>query len=265
MQLKPKIERFLRSAVYDEEEPFTGFHINHCPSGGKPSPVKRRTFAEPQGVEDVETVADEIVQVTTDDATGMGGVQRYQVIPLFGGKAKGRLMIRVEGYSDGEFDEFDSEGPSNRGLVAQQMRHNEALIKSSHAAFGGIMTQMQRLLMSQSQHIEKLLEQRMEDFKAIEEAQSAKHEREMEMLQLAGKEERNAKLFEQGSLLLPAIVNRIGGKKLLPEKATPEMTMLKGFVESVTPEQFNKLLGIFQPGQQIALVELMQSFSTEEG
>ena len=118
---------------------------------------------------------------------------------------------------------------------------------------------MQRTISRQNEHIEKLLADRRETFEITEDLKSQKHERELMSLETENREKRYADMFEKASLLLPAVVNRVSGKKLLPETVSPMQDMLKGLAESLTPEQLTKIMPTLKPEQQIALLEFIEA------
>lgn len=260
---KQKLERFIRRALFnDNRDPLEKLKLSHCPQGGKPTPVWNKAFDD-AGPDDIDPAVQELLQVVTDDASGMGGVQRYILIATVGGETHSRLSFRMQGY-DETFDDVNSEGPNSTGLIAQQMRHNEALAKSSHMAMGGTLQIMHRLLDRTMKHNERLLEQRMEAFEAIEEARSEKHEREMEMMEAISKQEMKTGIMEKVSLMLPTVVNKMSGKALLPETTTPKDEMLKAIVHSLRPEQVSKLQEVLDMEQLLPLLELIKTYQEEE-
>lgn len=143
--------------------------------------------------------------------------------------------------------------------MGQLMRHNEAVMRTAMMSTSQNMTMMQRTIGRQNEHIEKLLEDRRENFEMVEGLKSEHHERELASIEHEGREKRYSEMFEKASLLLPAVVNRISGKKLLPEHVSPMQDMLKTFAESFTPEQLSDIVPRLKPEQQIAFLEFMDA------
>lgn len=261
---KAKIERFIRRAIFnDNQAPLEKLSLSHCPQGGKPVPVWSKPFEDGADAEHIDPVLQELMQVVTDDASGMGGVQRYILVAKVGGETHGRLSFRMQGY-DETIDDINSEGPNSTGLIAQQMRHNEALAKSSHMAMGGVLQYMTRLLDKTMKHNEKLMEQRLEDFATVEEAMSRKHERDMEMMEAVSKQELKSGIIEKVGLMLPTVVNRISGQNVLPATTSPKDEMLKSIIHSLRPDQLEKLQQVLDVEQLLPLLELMKTYQAEE-
>jgi hypothetical protein len=173
--------------------------------------------------------------------------------------------MRVEGI-DENLDEGsgDAEPPTKHGVAQQQMRHNEVLMKTFANTVGSAVQTMQRTISRQADQIENLLSDRLAGIQVIEEAMSRKHEREMELIREGSSQERKDKLAEKAMMLLPVITNKLTGQKLLGGGESPREQMLKDFVSSLEPGQFQHIQQGLGPEQLIVLVNLLQSFRAEE-
>jgi len=194
-----------------------------------------------------------------DDAEGLGGLQRYLVVALdTGGAQLGRCTIRYSVAEEGG-DEIDSEPATPKGLISQQMRHTEAIMRTHTMGTAGIIQAQQRTIVRQQETIETLVKDRMESLGTIESLMTEKHRRDMESQQQVFRQKLMADTFDRVKLLLPAVVNRIAGKTVLPERHTPEAMMVRGLVDSMTADQLDSFRSVLKPEQILALTELMQA------
>ena len=265
---RKKLERWLRAQCFGEhDEPLSRIVIKHSAQGSKGSQVAEHKI-DKVGSDDLPELMETLLQSVMDDASGMGGQQRYILEAFHGNTFTARHAMRVEGYDDSlDGDSQELEPATNKGLVAQSQRHAEVLMKSFANSLGATFQTTQRIIAKQQDTIESLLDKRMKDFLMVEEAMTRKHEREVEMLQLVSGEERKDKMIEQGmdslKTLGPAVINRIAGKDVLPAP-NPQMLLLKGFVETISNDQLMKMAHALEPHQQIAFFELLKTFQPTE-
>jgi hypothetical protein len=265
-----RLERWLRQQFFgDHEETLERFVVRHSPSGTKGSIVLEKKIVDRVTEDDLNGIVTELLDVVESDASGMGGLQRYAIDAMREGREtpSGRFTCRVTGHDDSVDDDndvVDTEAPTKHGLISQQMRHNEALVKTLAQILGSTANSMQRTIAQQAEHIERLQEQRFKSFDVIESALSEQHRREMEMLQLSSGEDRKDKAVEKALTLLPAIVNRVSGRKLLPEASSPRDIMLKDLIASLEGDQFEKIATSLKPEQQILFIELLKAFKSDE-
>lgn len=273
---KKRLERWLRQQFFQGESPASLF-IRHARAGSNKGTLVQEFKVESKvDTDSISTLADSLLECLDADAAGLGGLQRYVVesyCPADDGgerelKFKGRFACRIAGH-DEEHDEdggdqFDTEGPNNTGLMAQQMRHNEVLAKQLTQSSGAMLNTMARIIDRLSEQNETLMSQRFKALDTIEEALTKKHEREMEMMQLHASETRKEQMTEQVMLLAPSLVNSIAKKRLLPEKVNPEDEQMRKLAESLTPDQFQTIIKVLNPAQQIALVTWLKSKQGED-
>ncbi len=92
----------------------------------------------------------------------------------------------------------------------------------------------------------------------LEEAKSEQHTRDMELMRESAKSEREDKIFEKVSIMVPYIINRLAGQKVFNAE-DPGAMMLKSFAESLTQEQFQKIQGTLNQEQMLTLGQLLTS------
>jgi len=206
----------------------------------------------------LEIVSD-IETASFDDCEGLGGANKYAVLAYFQHSKSplGRFPFRLQA-ADSDEDEV-IESPTKQGLLGQLMRHNEAHARAHMFATNqvlGIMSRTIEQLASQNEHLHT---ERRKGIEVTEDLMSQRHERELMSLEAENKSKQVQAMFEKANILLPALVNRIAGKKILPEETGPVGDMLKAFAESLDAQQMAHIMKALRPEQQIAIVEFLQS------
>ena len=263
-------EKWARGQVYNEREDFgkcVRFVLRHLTSGTKAgSEVLTIDTKDP----DDDKLTDwriELEAAATQDASGIGGLQSYVVQSFFEHSKThvARFTFRVDaGNEDEEGDVNTTEGPTATGLTAQLMRHNEALVRTSILGTQQVVQTLQRTVTRQSEMLEKLFDEKIENLSSIEDLLSKKHERELTTKKQERDDEMRAQLLDSAKLLLPVVVNKLSGKKLLPEPQSEKEAMLAALISQLQPEQFDGILKILTPAQQLAMVELISSMQGEK-
>jgi len=262
---RKKLEQWLRRQLYARDN-CSKFAMRHISSEGKAGnevwsiDVPKKGLSE----EKMETLLGEINQCAYDDACGIGGLQRYVVQSFHSGSEKPsqRYVFRVEGESP-EDDGMDSEPATQKGLIAQQMRHNEALARTITMMVTQLGPSFNRTIGQLTEHNEKLMDKHMENIVATEELLSLKHTRDLEMKQLESKDKRANDVWEKAQILVPFVANRLLGKKVLPESIEPQMAMLKALLSSFSQEQVQNLMMGMSVEQRMAFLEFYETFRAE--
>lgn len=212
-------------------------------------------------------MANQIESSVLEDAEGIGGVQRYQILAYHtqASRPVTRFTFRMSAADLDEYEDEFSEPASTKGQHAQIMRHNEALMRIAVMGANQALGLQNRTIARQADLIEKMMSQRMEEFELIEELRSNQHERELMTKAEEAKQERYNQLFEKGKVLLPVVANRIAGRKVLPEDTDPMVETLKSLVETLDPGQVSDILPRLRPEQQIALLEFIEAYQNEHG
>lgn len=217
-------------------------------------------------LQSAETLVSDIWQAAWDDAEGQGGLQKYVVVAFFSSdplRHVARLPFMIQATEDG--GEGDDDGPAGsepatkQGMLAQQMRHNEAIMRTSTMATGDIIRTQNKIIGQLRERINDLENGQREGMVKYEELVTYHHEREVEILRVKGQEKRKDEAFDQLKALGPVIINKLLGKKLLAESTDPAVLQLKEFMASVTAEQMQKLQGVLGPGQLISIYNMYES------
>lgn len=219
---------------------------------------KRETF--------VEQIINAIEEAAHDDAESIGGHQRYLIFAFFQNETKplARAGFRMDAGDDDEGDEeLESEPANAKGLVAQAMRHQEGNFRTSVMTTNHTISMLQRTIDSQMETINALMKGHLDNLKLVEDLVTQRHEREL----MSKREELNADIkndfARKGMMLLPAVVNRLTGKNVIPGSSPGEI-MINDFLETLTEEQLMKIAPILSPEQQVIVFEMLNSKIAKE-
>ncbi len=103
------------------------------------------------------------------------------------------------------------------------------------------------------------MEDRYKTSELIEALTTAKHERELELLREARKDETQKQLLENFKPLIPVVMNKLAGKKMLPE-ADPQSMMLREFFKEMTPEQMAGIQQHLNQKQMLLVLSLANNY-----
>jgi hypothetical protein len=256
---KNAVLRFLRRQwfVPKSEGPIVKmecFHIGTNRRNGPPT--WGENFAPNQQIDEtvIDRMADDIDNSTQDEADQLDGVQQY-IIYVFrastGDKPTARFPLRQTSQVEEDQDNptGQSEPASLQGILAQQMRHNEALVRTSVGGWRDVIQVLQKMCARQADQLEFLQGRLSEQRVMVDDAESKKAERDAEISERKAHERRMDSAFETVMPLIPAAINMISGRKLLPEKTTPERMMVIKFMETISPEQFQQMRTTLEPEQ----------------
>ncbi len=270
---RKKLEHWIRRQVYDDTDRPEGrcfrLVLKHLGASRREGQEISGYRVPPAKKCDENWILETVNRLEADsmaDAGGIGGVQSYVVLSLFeksGERPLARFTFREAGH-DEVFDDDESEPATKTGHVAQMMRHNEAIMRIATVASGQALSYLQRVNASQGETIEKLIAERMANFEVVETLKSQHFERALILEKERNQDKRTQDAFEKLMALAPVVVNKIAGKRLLPEHTTPEKEMLKSLLESLTPAQFESLQTILKPEQAVLIASMMEQFSREE-
>lgn len=216
-----------------------------------------------------DALADRIIETAEQDAGALGSVQRYLLSAWFAGEDRpsGRFAFRASGAEDEDEDADGSEAltepPSMRGMLQQLMRHNEALMRSSVGQTMHVMEMQTRIIRSQDETVQKLVGEKMETISMVEELRTKKHERELAEQEQKVQLDMKRDIVDAVKMLLPAAVNGMTGKMLMPMSVSPEMVMLNAFFESLKAEQLQVILGTLDPAQQVVVMKILERRQAE--
>lgn len=225
---------------------------------------------------DEQWIQDTVNEVETSahtDAGGLGGPQKYMLFAFFErseAKPLARFPFLEHASDEGTGDEgsdLDTESPNAKGLTAQLMRHNEALMRTTMMGITQIIGTLQRQVSKQSDTIEKLVQEKFDNLDTMEALLSKKQERDMELKEAETKQRLLTDAAEKAMALMPVVVSKIVGKDG-PTSPSMNDELLKSFLSTITPDQLDNLTKILKPEQSMIVIELYQKLmgpTTEAG
>jgi len=232
-----------------------------------------------------EDWATEMEQAASEDAEGLAGAVQTYVIYAFATSdrslarpisrcplriaAEGNELATMSGGGRGgglndDSGGLDSEPANLRGLLSQLMRHNEGsnrtLVLGTQQLLMGLSRQNQKL----QEMVERSFDRDLETMKMMESMHSERHEREVITVKAVKQEERKSEAFEKIMMLLPNVVNRLAGKKVMNETTSPMEEMIDKFGSSLKDHQVEKFMSILDGDQQMLMLSVIQSIRAKQ-
>lgn len=280
--VRKRLQEWMHRMIYTESSDrghCVKFNVRHVNAAGVPRNEIGNVVVSSKVVspEELPQWASQIDAMTTNDATGIGGMNRYAVTAYFRPEsddpekpaevaAGPRMVIRVDGGAeDGDGNEEtgdmqSTEAPTQRGLTTQLMRHLEVQFKVGTASTAQTMAALQRENARLTELVESYGNKQIELITMVETMHTQRHERELASATALMKQDALRELMNKGMHLLPMIVNSIAKKRdVLPVKTTPVEQMVHSLVATLTPNQMEGLLGQLNPEQQATLLSVAQA------
>ena len=260
-------DKWIRSQLYHIDYRPNAFVLRQLVNGKMGNDITRVSVPEQADDAFIEATIDEMERFAHEDATAIGGMQTYALYAYVKDldRSPSRFPFR-EAPRDSEMNEAGtmSETPDKAGLLGQLMRHNEAITKSLVLGMGNTINSQARIIDSLTNKYEKVLDARMNDITAVEQLLSLNHERQLQTKEMEHKLERDNKIYEKVLLLGPALVNRLAGKKLIPEQMTPMEIQLGSIIKSLSLEQLQGLQKSLNADQYLALLNVIKVYQDAE-
>ena len=214
----------------------------------------------------IDALVSEVIQAAQDDANNLhSGLQLYAVFAYF---AKNQHYTPRRYFRVGAEEEYDpeaggadpSETPDGRGLVAQTMRHLEAVFKTSVMNTSYLIETLQRENAGMRQTIQQQGEQTIEMGALIQETLDNSTARRLAEKEAENKQNMIGTVFEHLKLLLPVILNKVAGQKITPE-TDPSFQLLAALFEGMPGEQQQALVTQFlTPTQAVVFSEFLDTY-----
>ncbi len=222
-----------------------------------------------------DNAASEIYGKLQLETATLGGLQKYVLYAFHTGdneRHTSRFVIKLQGIEDEEGEDLDSEGTGKDGQIAQQMRHSEAsarivagMMSTMVTGFNSMISRQSSMLDRQSAMLESLMSDRIESINTMRTLSDDAEEREIRLIQSRAKAKGVEKLIDRLGLLMPAAVNKIAGRAILPDKDPALMMLVKGFVTSVAADEkkMEALAAILAPEQAVAFMSILEEVSAK--
>lgn len=236
---------------------------------GSTLPIQHWVYS--QGDDHVQ-VAEMIVDRAIEDGTAIGHGNVKYVLTIQG--HKGRCGFTLT-YPEREDDDID-EPPNQKGIVAQQMRHNESIMRMFTTMVDSTTKTMRQQLAEANARVRNFESTQIEQIKVYAELYDQRAKQQMEEKKLLASEARKdevAGVLMQG---LPVLLNKFLGPKLaaaggipatgappapLVAEPNPVESMMQGFLSTITPEQLHALMnaGVFRQDQIFGFLEIFKA------
>ena len=216
---------------------------------------------------ETDMLVNKVVDAAQRDANDFegGGIQKYALYAYYTDDQNyvPRKIFRVAADDEVSRDVNPSEPPTERGLVAQTMRHLEAVMKTAVVSYGTTVENLTRQVRDY-QESKKVTDQQTVDLMLlvqanINEAHRRRLDERKEEMEMGIKEG----LFEHLKMAIPIILNRIAGKPLLPEQDKGFMLMA-ALLENLRPEQQAFLRESLDPPQAAVLGEILGEYEKKK-
>lgn len=263
---KMKISGFIRRCAYDAN-PANKLVVRHISAGNRfGNEVVVYQLSPSISPDDLEVLVNQIEEVTVDDAEGLAsGLQKYAILAEREGGEKypGRCLFAIAGSDDME-EGLDSEPANANGLVRQLMRHLEVVQRTAQMGTGHIIQMQARTIEQLAEQNQKMQSKHLEVIDNLEQLKSEQFAREIEAKREEVKMNVIKDMASKVQTLLPLVVNKLGGKKLLPEKTTSGEQMVMGLMESLKPEQMEKIAEVLSPEQMTVIMQVYQNMQERD-
>ena len=226
--------------------------------------------------EEVEDLVEEIIDAAVKDAMspGYSGRVRYAVTVKGVAKHQAFTLFVPKIDEDEELDEEDlasfDETPSRKGLIHQQMRHTEAIMRlalSQSRQGREDLIQENRELRATNQ---ALLKERFDLIGKVEEINSMEFMRERELRKLEKAEQRADQVVGVLTRAVPMIASKYLGpanaEVLMAAPASPIENMIEGWVSSLetNPEKLQKIMSVLDPIDMQMFAEIQRQMAAKK-
>jgi len=213
---------------------------------------------------DLGDLAMRIEETAHDDAEGLGGVQHYVIHAICEDRALSRLPFRVSGGGDislrGEVDEpLESEPANGRGLLAQGMRHLEAMTRLHAEALGQLVITQQRTISRLAATNEVGEERRLQAVETAEAMMSERQERVLKVEESKARTRMWADIAATVTPVGPKVIEYLTGSG---EKHAKQLIELHGRLITrlaKSPERVERVLAALDPEERALFEAILES------
>jgi hypothetical protein len=269
-KLRKKVETWVREQLYGSHKggTCTSIIIRHLPKNSKVGEDIHTIEVPKEAEEDfLDYTVSEILSTAESDATGIGENQSYAAYSFHGKNKKHtkRLTFCVMAQMSDSDESEKSEQATKQGHMAQMMRHNNALFKNSVDSMSQVLKTFQVTNTRLSDQNEALMADKLKTIQIVEELTSLGQQRQLETKKQEAKIHMMEQSMEKLTMLMPHIVNKLTGKKMLPAPSGIQNS-IESLAGSITEEQVELIQSKFTPEQQAAIMDIIQSgLNNKEG
>lgn len=257
------LTRWLRGVFLRQKKQLARVSLHQVEVGGNARVQDWSDFEEVKP----DTLAREVYQAAQDDAAGLRGPTRYQVLAYEGDddapctRMSFRIMPDVE-LSDAIGEE--SEPPTAQGHMAQMMRHNEGSIRTSLGATNDIIRHYQRMNDSKDAQLEKFGEMHFKVLSAYEKLMDRQYEREASLRAEARKERQMEMIIEKLEMLAPIAMNKLLSSND-PTESPPLLELqVAALLKSLPTQMIGMIQGALPPESRALFMDLYRGMRDRE-
>lgn len=213
-----------------------------------------------------DRIGDDIDREAATFASGLMGVQRFHA-GAYGDNE--RLLLSTTFLVDGAPDESDVVGsfpPTIQGAFALQLAHNQALAKMLSTSLGAVVAQQAVMLREAIARGERLLEEKLDSVRLVEDLVSAKHTRDVELRRLEAGEKRKDEMLDSLAPVASAFLAKVSGQQLVRQKYSEVELAARAVAQGLTMDQMDVLRasGAFRPEQLLGFATLLETLVKAE-
>lgn len=215
MSAQTKIQNWIKNRL-EMVPAATRFELSHAPDMAEDEQILLKLEAgfskkSDGALERARELSSQLWETADENAGAFTGRQRYKIRAF--GKGDEEIATYVFAIGLGEMARAEPGDPTERGLLAQLMRHNQQLaqinVEQSQATVSALIAE-NRDLRGRVNHVE---EQRQEWFALLEELHSEKHRRELERLQVEAAAQKQDRALQLLAHYVPEALKQLSGKK----------------------------------------------------
>lgn len=201
----------------------------------------------------------QIEKAAQEDADLLGGAQRYACVVLRDKDHVARRLFMVEGrVESGALGNPSAENALVNQLIRSLESKDRFIMMQWQAISGPLLNELQRM----AARVEKLEGVNDERAVAFEQARSEQHSREIATAMAKHQMAMTQEVVHAARMIAPWAINEVAGKQLLPTGGpTPLDQSLKALLESLRPDQFQKLQGVLSESQLITVMKLWKHYN----
>ena len=263
--------------------------LGHLSASGQGVPLGQWAIRHSDADPALAQLADSILDAAASDTDGQpsGTPQQYVVLAYHEDapdKPVSRLPFRLAASEQfaPEGSALTTEPPTERGLVAQTLRHNELLLRTSFGALGSAASQLERHNLMLGEQVTRLTAQVFQMQEERQRLLDRETERLLEIEQFEADRDQRARVtnavLSAGQGFVATLAS--GGKPLalpastpgeataaatpVPAGAVSALGQIRDLLDSMSPEQTQQLMGVLTPTQQASFFMLHQLFVSLE-
>lgn len=179
----------------------------------------------------------------------MPGVQQFNLIAFYGGKAESEAAHHFVINNVPAEGGLGTEPPTEMGQKMQTMRQTEMVFQAAYRKQAHLDEMHMRVIEQQSRMLNDMMVRYKDAFDVLEKMRIAQldgdHTRRMVELEYQRKSDERKKLMEVG----PALINTIAGQEIFPQ-STADTALIEAFIEGIVENgggDMSKIAGIVPP------------------